>query len=219
LKRIIFLCIVTCLFSTSIHSKTIKYAPLPMYRSELVLKQYQGMLDYLSSETGYRFEFAYYADYEHLLDALVEAKVDIAHLGPLPYAVLLNRENHNTKPIVQFLDSKGKATYTCSLITHQKNFFKDGEMIFEPIALTQPLSTCGFLSVAHLLKKYNLNLSELNYHYSGTHSNVVLDILLGDASIGGVRSSEYAAYKHLKLKEIDKTQPLPWIFVGRFFKS
>lgn len=193
-------------FSFSLQAKTIKYAPLPMYKSELVLKQYQAMLNYLQKETKLNYEYVYYADYEKLLNAIAEGKVDIAHLGPLPYATLLQRKDHNSKPLVQLLDSKQKGTYTCSFFTHERN---KNKQIFEPIALTQPLSTCGFLSVAHLLKSRSLDLSKLNYHYSGTHSHVVLDVILNDAKSGGVKTSEYLSYKHLGLYEIDKTDPFP----------
>lgn len=184
-----------------------------MYKSELVIKQYKGMLDYLEKKTGFKFEIVYHADYAQLLQAIVDKKVDIAHLGPLPYANLLQKPNHQSTPIVQFLDKKGASTYTCSFITHNRYFAKD--LSFEPVALTQPLSTCGFLSVSHLLEKYDLNLKNLNYHYSGTHSHVVLDLVIGDAQSGGVKTSEYTSYKHLGLQELDKTDPFPgFLWVG-----
>ena len=197
------------IFSLSLHASVIKFAPLPMYKSELVIKQYQQMLDYLHEQTGLEFEFVYHADYAQQLRAIVDQEVDIAHLGPLPYAQLLLMDESSQKPVVQFLDSKGKATYTCSFITLKQNVDTKDLVAFEPIALTQPLSTCGFLSVSQILEKYDLDLAELDYYYSGTHSHVVLDILLGDAKSGGVRTSEYLSYKHLGLTQIDQSQSHP----------
>ena len=195
-------------------AKTLKYAPLPMYKSELVIKQYKQMLHYLQEKTGLEFEIVYHADYAQLLDAIKKGEVDIAHLGPLPYAKLLSQKDHGSTPIVQFLDKNGSDRYTCSFITLQ-NSKSSSNRAFEPIALTQPLSTCGFLSVAHILKKYDMQLQNLQYFYSGTHSNVVLDIILQDAKSGGVRTSEFEAYKHLGLQELDKTQPFPgFLWVG-----
>jgi phosphonate transport system substrate-binding protein len=212
--RILFFLTCTILFTNSLFALTLRYAPLPMYKSELVLKQYKGLLEYLTKQTGYTFEFVYHADYAQLLDAIAQKKVDIAHLGPLPYAALLQK-NTDAKPIVQFLDNSAQASYTCSFITHERNYSQ--VQPYEPIALTQPLSTCGYLSISHLLQKKGIDLKNTDYGYSGTHSHVVLDIILGDAKSGGVRTSEYEAYKHLGLKQIDKTEAFPgflWVASG-----
>ncbi|MDY0121215.1 MAG: PhnD/SsuA/transferrin family substrate-binding protein [Sulfurimonas sp.] len=188
--------------------KVLHFAPLPMYKSEIVIKQYQGMLDYLSKELDVAIKIVYHADYKDLLDAIERGDVDFAHLGPLPYASLLTR---TTKPqvLVQFLNAQGESHYTCSLVTLEKNFAKCNKELFANIALTQKLSTCGYFASKEMLQKYDLDLAKLNYHYSGTHSHVILELLVGDASVGGVRTSEFLSYKHLGLKEIERSQSFP----------
>lgn len=189
-------------------SKVLRFAPLPMYKSEIVIKQYQAMLDYLSQELHTPIKIVYHADYKDLLDAIERGDVDFAHLGPLPYASLLTR---TTKPqvLVQLLNAQKESSYTCSLIVLEKNFAKCNKELFKEIALTQPLSTCGYFAANEMLKKYDLQLEKQSYHYSGTHSHVVLELLVGDASVGSVRTSEYNGYKHLGLKEIERSQKYP----------
>lgn len=186
----------------------LRFAPLPMYKSEIVIKQYQGMLDYLSKQLDLSIEIVYHADYRDLLDAIERGDVDFAHLGPLPFASLLSR---TTKPqlLVQFLNAQKEAHYSCSLITHDKNFAKCNKELFRKVALTQKLSTCGYFATQNMLAKYDLDLKDLEHHYSGTHSHVILEVLMGDASVGGVRTSEFLSYKYLGLKELERSQSYP----------
>jgi phosphonate transport system substrate-binding protein len=193
------------LISTS-HAKVIRFGPLPIYKSEIVLQQYQGLFNHLADKLDLSFEIVYFTEYADLIDAVKTRKVDIAHLGPLPYAKLL-QEPSESRPIVKFLNEEGGSTYTCSLFSPQNIPFETA--IKGPIVLPQPLSTCGLLSVAYLLKKRNLNLFELEYYHVKTHSRVVLDLLLGNGALGSARTSVFNQYAHLGLTKIDTTFPLP----------
>ncbi|MGM0534274.1 MAG: PhnD/SsuA/transferrin family substrate-binding protein, partial [Campylobacterota bacterium] len=198
----------------TLQAQTLRFSPLPMYKSELVIKQYQGMFDYLKAQTGFDFEIIYYPDYDSLLQAIKEGKTDLAYLGPLPYASLL-QQTDTTTPIVQFLDSKGQTSYTCSFITSKANENNTQNQSYEPLSLTQPLSTCGYFSIYQILQKQGLELSAMNYSYAGTHSAVVLEILLGESTSGGVKTSQYYTYKHLGLHELQRTDRYPgFLLVG-----
>ena len=195
-------------------SEKIKFAPLPMYKSELVIKHYQGMLDYLSKKLGVEFEIVYYADYAKLLEAIEKGEVAMAHLGPLPYAALLNRTK-TPKPLVQFLDAKGLDHYTCSLVTLKKSCADKQGNLFAKVALTQKFSTCGYLATSEMVQKYGVTLDALESYYSGTHSHVILDLLLAKASVGSVRTSEFTSYEHLGIKELERSQSYPgFLLVG-----
>ncbi|MBE0496201.1 MAG: PhnD/SsuA/transferrin family substrate-binding protein [Campylobacterales bacterium] len=206
---LLFLCCSALVFA---NPHTLRFAPLPMLKSEIVLQQYVGIFSFLSQKLGVTFEIVYFTDYEKILEALAQNRVDIAHLGPLPYARLL----HNAipvQPLVQFLNEDGKSTYTCSLITahHARNL----PLKQHTIALTQPLSTCGFLSMSHLLKREGIALEEQPYFYADTHTNVILKLLLGEAHSGGVKSSVFSDYKHLGLIERSRSTALPgFLWVG-----
>lgn len=209
---IVFFISVPSLFAAE--NKRLRFAPLPMYKSEIVLKQYQGMLDYLAQKLDVDFEIVYHANYKELLEAIKNKEVDLAHLGPLPYAYLLSQYKQSI-PLVQFLDAQGANSYTCSLVTRKENSFKWKKEQIKELALTQKLSTCGDLAMGILLQEHQLTLTDLHFHYSGTHSHVILDILLGDATIGGVRTSEFEAYQYLGLQEIARSRSFPgFILVG-----
>lgn len=74
------------------------------------------------------------------------------------------------------------------------------------VALTQPLSTCGYLAVNSLL---NNKLQDYKYKYLGKHDEVALSIIKGEYDIGGVKTSIVKDYYHLGLEEISRTDNLP----------
>jgi len=206
--------LIILLLTQFLWAQTLRFAPLPMFKSELIMEEYRGILDYLEKELDMEIETVYYSNYKTLLEAIHTSKVDIAHLGPLPYAILLQKGNQ-TQPIVQFLNKDGQSTYTCSLITSQTKSTSLGYLASKPMALTQPLSTCGYLSAAYLYNKSRMDFKNSNYYYANTHSNVILEVILGQAQSGIVKTSEFENYKHLGIYEIKKTPPWPgFLWVG-----
>lgn len=206
MRTIFFFILLASFFASTSWARVIRFGPLPIYKSEIVLQQHKGLFDHLSEKLGLHFEIVYFTEYTDLIEAIKTQKVDIAHLGPLPYAKLL-QEPSGSRPIVKFLNEEGGSTYTCSLLSPQDVTFETA--IKGPIVLPQPLSTCGLLSVNYLLKKRDLNLFDLEYYHVKTQSRVALDLLLGNATLGGARTSVFNQYAHLGLTKIDSTFPLP----------
>ena len=195
-------------------AQTLRFAPLPMFKSELIMEEYRGILEYLEKQLNISIEIVYYSNYRTLLEAIRTSKVDIAHLGPLPYATLL-QQTDKIQPIVQFSNKDGNSTYTCSYITNQSENITFDTLAKKPIALTQPLSTCGYLSAAYLFNEAKLDLKNSKYYYANTHSNVILEVLLDQAQSGIVKTSEFQSYEHLGIIEIKKTPAWPgFLWVG-----
>jgi phosphonate transport system substrate-binding protein len=195
--------------SLAAEERPLTIAPLPMVKSEILLKEYQPLLDYLEAETGHPFRLVYYADYAALLKNIAEGKVDLAFLGPLPY-VELRRTNSRIRPIARFLNARGDDRYTCSLFTsvrHSVGAIEDLEG--KSIALTQRLSTCGYLAMEHLLSRHSRSLEHNHYEFTGSHTNAIFGVVVGDFDAGGAKTSIVDAYRHLGLKELAQTEPLP----------
>ncbi len=188
--------------------RVIRFAPLPMVKSEIILKQNQPALDYLEKATGYTFKMVYYADYATLLEKIKDGEVDVAFLGPLPYVTLQQMGAH-AQPIVRFVNKKGEDKYTCSLFVRQDSGLKASDLHDKRIALTQRLSTCGYLSMENLLRSAGSSLEKNRYKYMGTHSNSVLAVVMGDADAGGAKTSIVKGYRHLQLHRLLETGPLP----------
>lgn len=121
----------------------------------------------------------------------------------------LRRSYGDAEPIVFFNESSNEATYTCALVTFPDNHFDLQQGEFQTIALTQPLSTCGYLSVNGLMKEYGHSLEKNNYRYLGTHDKVALAIIRGEYHAGGLKTAVARKYEHMGLFTLMETDPLP----------
>lgn len=175
------------------------FAPLPMVDRTKVYNTFYPLIQVLEKKLNKKIEIFYSDDYEQILDEFKKSKIDIAYLGPLPY-VKLKDDYSFTYPLVHFKDQSGSSLYTCSFVR-----FLNNEKT-EKIALTQPLSTCGYLSVNSLLDG---KLENYKYKYLGKHDEVALSVLRGDFDAGGLKTSVAKEYFHLGLEEISKTPNLP----------
>jgi phosphonate transport system substrate-binding protein len=187
------------LFSSLIARDSFTFAPLPMEDRQSIYSDFYPMIKYLEKKLGVTIEFVYYDSYDDIIKNFKENKIDLAYLGPLPYVALKNTSSQAT-PIVTFKNEQGESSYTCSLVTsiHTKEKKK--------VALTQALSTCGYLSVNALLDK---KLENYEYRYLGRHDLVALSILQGKFDLGGVKTSIANQFYHLGLEEVYRTKPFP----------
>lgn len=195
------------LLGAPVSAQTYVFAPLPMEEPEAVIRQYKPFLAHLERETGLHFQIAYSKDYAELLRKFRDGEVDIAYLGPLPY-VELKATYPAAEPVVHFLEKSGKAKYTCALFTA-------GEVNPKPIsgkariALTQPLSTCGYLAADALLAQQRIDIEQLRYRYLGKHDEAVLSVVRGEFDWGAAKTSIVSRYQNLGVRIIKETPELP----------
>ncbi len=189
-------------------ARPIVFAPLPMVSGDEVKKQFYPFAKHLSDITGNQVDLAYYQNYKELLEAFIDDKIDLAYLGPLPY-VLLIEEDPTFVPLVRFLDADGESTYTCSLVTFDVDILNRNCASPTLVALTQPYSTCGYLLTEELLNRHDLSLTNIPFYYTGQHSECVLDVVRGKATVAGVKTSIAKQYSHLGLHLVEQSEPLP----------
>ena len=77
------------------------------------------------------------------------------------------------------------------------------------IALTQPLSTCGYLAADGLLRRAGTSPELNRYRYLNAHDAVALAVVRGDYDAGVLKSAIALKYKHLGLTILAETAPLP----------
>ena len=186
--------------------ETLYFAPLPMEQPEEVIKQVKPLLSYLEQRLGISIEIHYSTSYAEILERFRTGQIDLAYLGPLPY-VSLRDSFPQAEPLVHFLEANGEASYSCALVSngpplqkplHQRRF-----------ALTQPLSTCGYLAVDALLRKQGARLDQQRFRYLDKHDEVALAVARGDYDYGGAKTAIARNYAHLGLVVLAETPPLP----------
>jgi len=200
---IVFILLSSQLFTSDLQK--INFAPLPMVKSQKLIEQYMPMLHYLEEKLDIKFNIIYVPDYNTLIDKLGRGKIDIAFLGPLPYVEATKRDA-NIKPLVRFLDARGKDYYTCSMFRlHENNLTLDG-INNKHFSLTQKYSTCGFLATEKILNQHHASLKNNDYIFTGSHTHAILEVVLGKSDIGVAKSSIVEQYMHFNLQTIAKSE-------------
>ena len=194
---------------STISAEEIIFASLPLERPEKIFREMRPFLDYIGKELDVSIKIQYYKNYKDIVSNFKEEKIDLVLLGPLPY-IQLRKLYSDADPVVLFLNSKGESTYTCSLITGIESGIEfSGQLKGEHIALTQPLSTCGYYSVNNLLSKEGIDISDTLYRYLGTHENVVLSVVRHEFAAGGVKTAIAKRFEHLGIRFLGETGPMP----------
>lgn len=197
------------LTSTTFAKDTITFASIPMQNKNTLIKEFIPMLTHLRKKTSINIQMDYYRDYSELLEAFISGKIDLIYLGPLPYVSLKERYPY-TKPIVSFKNQNGDSFYTCSLVSFMdENIDFSHPIIDKKVALTQPLSTCGYLSVEGFFQLNKSSLEKNHYMYMGSHDKVALQVLQGKAQIGGLKTSIAKQYYGLGLNILSVSEAMP----------
>jgi phosphonate transport system substrate-binding protein len=191
--------------SVAFAQKSIVFAPLPMQKPDEVVAQVRPMLKYLEQEVGATIQIRYFSSYQAITDAFIRGEVDLTYLGPLPY-VRLRQHDSAAEPIVYFKEIDGKAAYSCALAALNASVLDKQPMT---IALTQPLSTCGYLSVRTLLKHNNKDIEAQHYRYVGAHDKAVLSVASGEFDAAGAKTAIVHKYENLGVRILQETPPMP----------
>ena len=210
MQRVIWLLVLACwcLEGTGLAADTIRFAPLPMENRETVVKQFRPLTDYLQQRLGISIEYVYADSYADILDKFRNGEIDLAYQGPLPY-VELRASYPQAEPLVHFKEASGQTTYTCALVAFGDSEFSLDGLTDRKVALTQPLSTCGYLSANGLLRRHGSSLERNRYRYLGKHDAVALTVVQGQFEVGGLKTAIGKKYAHLGLTILDETGPLP----------
>ncbi len=172
-----------------------------------VMRQFKPLLTYLSSQTGHTFQVLHNKDYAELLRRFRAGEIDLAYLGPLPY-VELKTDYPEATPVVHFLESTGQASYTCALFSSSMLNTRLGSGKTR-VALTQPLSTCGYLAADQLMRQLDVDLDRQRYRYLGMHDEVALSVVRGDFDLGVAKTAIARQYEHLGIRIVGETGRLP----------
>ena len=188
--------------------ETLAFAPLPMEAPETVVGQWKPMLNYLERKLGIRLRIDYSQSNEEILEKFRTGEIDLAYLGPLPYVVL--KEGFPAAlPVVQFNEANGQPAYACAVVALAERKLDMRKIRGMQVALTQPLSTCGYLSAEGLLRQSGGTLEANHYRYLAMHDAVALAVVRGDYDAGVLKSAIGRKYAHLGLTTLAETPPLP----------
>jgi phosphonate transport system substrate-binding protein len=192
-------------------AETLVFVAQPLENPEQLAAQWKPFLDRLAMALGVAVRFQHISDNDEINERFRAGKIDLAQLGPLPY-VILRESFAPATPLVFLNESDGRADYTCALVAPAEAKLKARDLAKlknKKIALTQPLSTCGYLAAASLLRGAGGALENHRYRYLGRHDTVALSILRGEFDLGSMKTQIARKYDGLGLAVVAETKPLP----------
>ncbi len=189
-------------------AETLTFAPLPMESPETVARQWKPLLGYLKDKLGLTLRIDYSKDNAEVLKKFQAGQIDLAQLGPLPY-VILKQQFPAAEPVVIFNEKNGQPRYTCAIVASVETEPRLDVIKVRKIALTQPLSTCGYLATDALLHGMGNDLEVNRFRYLTRHDEVALAVIRGEFDAGGMKTAIAEKYAHLGLAVLAETKPLP----------
>lgn len=193
------------------------FAPLPMSNAKLNLVKSQLIIHSIEKALDRPAIPKLYDTYQAIIDAFLAGEVHFVELGPLTYLALHERTEH-IFPLVSVNQTADQKQYQCVVAAPIDGIDQLSKLTKSPnrkVALTRPLSTCGWLLTEHLLKQNDIQLSDLPTKFLGTHQEVALALIRKEYAVGGLASFVAERYAPLGLKILETSDPLPqFIIVG-----
>ncbi len=174
----------------------------------MVVRRVKPMVDSLSQRAGVAIELRYVPDYAEILRLFQDGAIDLAYLGPLPFTILSERTDAAV-PLARFREADGSERYTCALVSFADLRLEAIDPASRRVALTQPLSTCGFLATGLMLRRYGIELQTTPHDYTGSHSDVALSVVRGSHTLGGLKTDIARRHAHLGLVVEAESAPFP----------
>lgn len=187
----------------------LRIAPLPMESREATIKAFNPLVTYLQQQLREPVELVYFDKNSEIANALQKGHIDIAMLGPLPY-VSLRQRKAAVEPLVFFKEASGQPRYRCVLVAFGGEANTLLALRGKRIALTQPLSTCGYLGTNAILRqKSGLTLEDTRYRYLNTHEAAALAVVGGEADAAGIKDEFAEKFAGLGLVVIGMSDWVP----------
>ena len=193
-----------------LQEKPIAYFGLiPLYTPPLMYEKFQPLMDYLSSNTPYRFKMRLTKDYRGIISLLQEGTIDIAFLGGVSYVVA--RKKIELVPMLKPLNSNGKPFYQSVIITREdKDINGIHDLKGRSFAFASRLSTSGAIVPLYHLYNNGVGLNGLSaYFHLRYHDSVVREVLKGNYDAGAVIDTIAYSYKDKGLKFVFTSEPIP----------
>lgn len=211
-----YLFLIGFFISFQISAELLRFAPLPMLDERSLRQRFSPMLQFIEQHTSETINWQYYPEYDQILDHLKSGSIDMAFLGPLPY-IVLSEEDRDMELLARFKEQDGSHDYQCALATFGGENKLDEKIKNKHFALTQPLSTCGYFSVALMLQRSDnaLNQQGNRFSFTGGHDKAALAVIAGEADFAGLKLSIAKKYKSLNLRVVDQIGPYPgFVLIG-----
>lgn len=209
---------------------SLRLAVIPKKSMEVLVHEYQPLLQRLRSELGMPVEMVSMSSYESVIDAIVSGGVDIAWLGPASYLMAYQRDPR-IEPFASLAIGQGHYTpaghhYQALLLTRREGAANLDALRGSKVALSDPASTSGSVvpngefstAMGQPLSRYFGSVV-----YSGSHDkslDALLDGKVDAAFVASVRADAYLSSGRIRadtLRVLWRSERIyydPYVFSG-----
>ncbi len=189
--------------------QTLKVALLPDENASTVIKNNQGLKDYLEAQLGKKIELIVTTDYSSMIEAMRHGRLDLAYFGPLSY--VLARQKSEIEPFAA-LKVKGSTTYQSVVIANISSGVKViGDIKGKNMAYGDKVSTSSHLIPKSVLAEQGLNAGrDYEEHFVGSHDAVAMAVQNGHAQAGGLSRPIFESLVERKIVSLDKVKVLQY---------
>lgn len=187
----------------------------PYLSTEEIIKRFHPLTTFLAHSLDAEVEIKVSDSYEQHIDAVGNNIYDIAFLGPLSYVKMTNQ--FGIRPLLGRLEIQGSPFFRGKVITKLGSPVRSiADLKGKTFAFGSKSSTMTYLVPRHMIEKAGVRLSSLGGKlFSGSHSDVVKDVLSGKADAGAIKETVFFNNSS-SLKAIATTMPISeHVFVAK----
>ncbi len=187
--------------------QTLKVALLPDESASTIIKNNQGLKDYLEAQLGKKIELIVTTDYSSMIEAMRHGRLDLAYFGPLSY--VLARQKSEIEPFAA-LKTKGSTTYQSVVIANISFGVKAiGDIKGKNMAYGDKVSTSSHLIPKSMLAEQGVDAGrDYKEHFVGSHDAVAMAVQNGHAQAGGLSRPIFESLVERKIVSLDKVKVL-----------
>lgn len=198
----------------SANPATLKVALLPDESPSTVIKNNQGLKDYLEQTLNKKIELVVTTDYSSMIEAMRHGRLDLAFFGPLSYC--LAKSKSQIEPFAA-LSRKGKTTYQAVVIgSVAANVNVISDIAGKNMAYGDTASTSSHLIPKFMLAQKGLQAGkDYQEHFLGSHDAVALAVMNNKAQAGGLSKTIFESLVSrgtidpAKVKVLAESEPFP----------
>jgi phosphonate transport system substrate-binding protein len=171
--------------SSSIRKPVVYISVISRYPPNIIYSGYQPMLDYLTSQTSYRFELKLCEDYNQAVQLLMKKEVAAAFLGS--YVYIKARSEFGVIPILKPLNRNFEPFSRSVLFTSSaKNIYSINDLKNKKLALPSKSSYSSNWLLQYEFKKHNIHPGDLGEIVNFPHHQGVIQNVLNELFDAGV---------------------------------
>ncbi len=189
-------------------SEVIRIGVVSRFAPNIIFSGYQPVLDYLNTNSEYRFELRLSTSYQDAVDKLEQGEVTASFLGAWIYGHL---ESRDLMPLAAPRNAAGSSVFHAVLVTRADSPVATvQDLAGLRVALPSPDSWSGNWLQRRGLPDVGLTTADLDsLHHFDHHQTVVWEVLRGHFDAGVVKESVADRFKREGLRQVALSPPIP----------